>query len=130
MRLGFTTVVALLVTACGTLPSLRRPEPSRGPPADNECAVDIVNGRGVALAVTLYSRSANDLGVLQPSRTVRYAEECTPRSWTVNGIPRSVADPDPKQPPQQVEGVPVLNVPGVVSQTVEVRPGVVVRVVL
>ncbi len=129
MRTAPPTLLALALSACG-MNSLRSPPPAAGPPAENECAVDVVNGRSVPMGVTLYSRSANDLGVLQPSRTVRYAEECTARSWTVTAIPRSTPAPDPKEPTKEPWSDPVPDNPRPFSQTVDVRPGTVVQVVL
>ena len=132
MRAG-VLLVLFLCAACGTR-GLRQPAASAGPPAENECAVDVVNGSSLPMAVVVYSRSANDLGILEPSRTVRYVEECTPRSWTVTGIPRSVPGSQPTQPPSQPSepdlAPPTPERSGPVSQTVDVRPGTVVQVVL
>lgn len=124
---ALVATLALLSSACSR--QLRRAEPSAGPPASNECAVDVVNVQDVPMAVTLYARDANDLGVLAPGRTVRYAEECTPRSWTVSALPRTSPQPEPEGLPTRAE--PTSGVaPRPVSVTVEVRPGHVARVEL
>lgn len=130
MRVAVLGIVAGLVAgACGPTQGRRQPEPSVGPPADNECAVDIVNGHDYPLAVTLYSRSVNDLGVLGPSRSVRYAEECTARAWTVRAYPSAAPKPDPGDSPNAPTPVRP-DLPSSVTRSVDVRPGVVVQVVL
>lgn len=128
MRRAHTGMAVLTVAACG-MAGLPGAEPTIGPPTPNQCAVDVVNGRSVSLGVTLYTRGVHDLGTLAPSATRRHAEECTARSWTVRGVPRSEAPTDPEAPGSVGRsGIP--EVPPVVSRTVDVRPGVVVTVVL
>lgn len=131
MRMAHTVLAVLVLAGCGTLPAPRHAPLSPGPPADNECAVDIFNGQDVPMSISLQSRAANELGTLEPSRTFRYAEECTPRTWTITGVPRSVPVSKPEDEARSSGSVRArIEPPGVVTQSVEVRPGVVVRVVL
>ena len=121
--------LCLAVMACGPLPQLQHARPAPGEPASNECALDIVNGQDVPMAVTIHARNTYDLGVLRPFQTTRYAEECTARTWTVTAIPRLATGKDAED-----EGKPPPTgfryAPSPVTQQVDVRPGEVSRVEL
>jgi hypothetical protein len=125
---GIALLLGTISLACSALPDLDRPPTGGGPPAENECAVEIVNQSGVPMGVTIHTRSTYDLGIVQPGRSVRYKEECTPRTWTVTGLPRL----EPVRDPEDGAAEPPTRPPpsGMVTRQVEVRPGEVTRVVL
>ena len=81
------------------------------------------------MAVTVYARSVNDMGVVQPGRSVRYQEECTPRSWTVSAMPRTQRPPGPDEENQTPTNM-APRIPPPIRVTVDVRPGEVSRVEL
>lgn len=126
--MGAVLSLGTIFLACSALGELDRPPTGGGPPADNECAVEIVNQSGVPMGVTIHTRSTYDLGVVRPGRSVRYKEECTARTWTVTGLPRL----DPVRDPEDGASEPPTRPPppGMVTRQFEVRPGEVTRVVL